>query len=514
MFKKYKACIYILILLLILSSSYLGYNYGVYTQDYHHSFFILSSIINYNKGLKLFEEIFLQYGPGQVLFFNFLGYFIDINIVSLSQITSVIYSLNLLILFKIFEKVSTIKLSFTLILLIYLIHPHAIYPWPDYLSGLCISIFFYFFLAGKVQINYYLCSLFLFLAVFFRSTYVIHIIFSIALYSSILFFFKKKNIYKNIFNFFFILLLGFLVFLFYVDTLALWFDQSLGQISTYASETKHNDLYDKITSHIGKNGFIILKIIYYLINSLLNLLNLSKVENIFFVFFIVINVTFLISIFRNRSEINDEEKRLLFISVLGLSGFVQSLMLMETFRNINATMGIVIVGLSILNNHKIKFLLKKHLKFSLSLISIYFILLFFNFPYTKFKKENYSDFDNEYFLNKKLTPEVKNYYSDLKNFICANDHTNFVNISNDYAISYLCVNSGKKFNQTSYLLFLKKFNNKEYKRLFKDYNLNLDELLFTNEKINSKKLELIKIFKSPHTTREWYGGNIYVFKKS
>ena len=75
MSEKYKIFIYFFVLVLILSSIYLGYDYSVYNQDYHHTFFILSSIIDYDKGLKLFEEIFLQYGPGQIFFFQFFRKF-------------------------------------------------------------------------------------------------------------------------------------------------------------------------------------------------------------------------------------------------------------------------------------------------------------------------------------------------------------------------------------------------------------------------------------------------------
>ena len=60
MSEKYKTFINFIILALTLSSIYLGYIYSVYNQDYHHNFFILSSIIDYDKGLKLFEDIILQ----------------------------------------------------------------------------------------------------------------------------------------------------------------------------------------------------------------------------------------------------------------------------------------------------------------------------------------------------------------------------------------------------------------------------------------------------------------------
>jgi hypothetical protein len=98
-----------------LYSFFLGYNYSIYNNDFHHWSYILSSYIDYKNNLKLFKEIFLQYGPGQVIFFNFLDYFTKINLVSIGIITSVIYSINLFLLYKTLSIVSSKKISFIII---------------------------------------------------------------------------------------------------------------------------------------------------------------------------------------------------------------------------------------------------------------------------------------------------------------------------------------------------------------------------------------------------------------
>ena len=295
---------------------------------------------------------------------------------------------------------------------------------------------------------------------------------------------------------FLIFLFIFFILLFNFNSLQLWFDQSLAQITIYAGETKHTELYNTITSYVGEYGFIILKIFYYLVNSALSLFNISKFENIIFVLFIVVNFIFFLFLYKKKLNISEEEKKFLFISLLGLFGFIQSLMLMETFRNINATMGIFISGLFLFKNGKVNQLLQKNTKIIFGIIGVYIILLTTQFPLTNYAKKNYVSFESEYFLNKKLPLEVKNYYRDLKQFTCQNNNFKYLNISNDYGISYLCNKEKNSFKKTSFPPFLKKFNIKEYERLFIYHNLNSDELLFTNKKIISKKLQTIKIFKS------------------
>ena len=109
--KKYISLIYATVLGIIIFSIYLGFKHSIYNQDYHHSFFILSMFIDFDNDFKLFKDIFLQYGPGQIIFLKFANYFIDINVVSISQITNIVYSVNLLLLFLIFKKVSNIEIS-------------------------------------------------------------------------------------------------------------------------------------------------------------------------------------------------------------------------------------------------------------------------------------------------------------------------------------------------------------------------------------------------------------------
>ena len=94
-------------LLIIVLSNF----FSIYHSDLHHWGFIASHARDYINGGKLFKEIFIQYGVGQLVFFKFINYFYEINFTSTGMITSIAYSLNLIIiyfiivfLFRVYKK--------------------------------------------------------------------------------------------------------------------------------------------------------------------------------------------------------------------------------------------------------------------------------------------------------------------------------------------------------------------------------------------------------------------------
>jgi hypothetical protein len=266
-----------------LYSFFLGYNYSIYNNDFHHWSYILSSYIDYKNNLKLFKEIFLQYGPGQVIFFNFLDYFTKINLVSIGIITSVIYSINLFLLYKTLSIVSSKKISFIIILLLFIIHPFAIYPWPDYFSGFCINLFIYFFLKEKKTKSLIVIgAFFLFLAVFFRSTYLFSIVPAIIIYL-ILILYKKKKIFfaKNI-TIFLIFLFSYFIILLNYNNLTNWYSQSIGVIANYAYGSD-SPYMNKIIDYWGGNIWLILKFIKMGFRWFFSIFNIIKINNIIFI---------------------------------------------------------------------------------------------------------------------------------------------------------------------------------------------------------------------------------------
>jgi len=78
--------------------------FSIYNSDLHHWGFIASHALDYINGGKLFKEIFVQYGVGQLVFFKFINYFYEINFTSTGIITSIVYSLNLIIIYFIIKR--------------------------------------------------------------------------------------------------------------------------------------------------------------------------------------------------------------------------------------------------------------------------------------------------------------------------------------------------------------------------------------------------------------------------
>ena len=195
-------------------SLYLSLINSLYNQDFHHWSYILHSFIEYKNKLKLLKELELTHGLGQIILFNLVDKFKKIDLVSIGTITALFYSLNFIILFKIFSIISSRIISLTLIFILFLIHPFIILPWPDYYSGLCLNLFIYIFLKyDNEKINFFVLPSLLLLAIFFRTTYLISIFLSIIIYLIFNYKFFKKKQFNIIFYLFFFKLFIYFFFL-------------------------------------------------------------------------------------------------------------------------------------------------------------------------------------------------------------------------------------------------------------------------------------------------------------
>ena len=208
---------------------------------------------------------------------------------------------------------------------------------------------------------------------------------------------------------------------------------------------------------------------------------------------------------------NNYEKKILFISILGLSGFIQALMFAEVFRIINSTIGIFIVGLFFIKKSNINTFIKKHFNKIIFLIIGYGILLFINFPKINYDDNNFSYLNYPYFKNKKVSEERKKYYNEINDFICNKKDVILINITWDYSIPYICKDNKLKNSFSIDRVFLKKFNKREYKRIIENSNFRENEIFFTNNKIYKPNLELIKTFLSPYKSNSVFK-DIYVYK--
>ena len=303
-------------------------------------------------------------------------------------------------------------------------------------------------------------------------------------------FFKYKiNIVVYSFIFFLII-----YFVYLNKNLPTWYFQGLGSITSYAYGSNHH-LMDTIIQNFGENIWIFLKFIKMFLRFLFKLFNIFSLNNFIFTLFLLVNLYYILFYLYINLYNTYFVNSLLLLSLIGFFGFLQSFMIYETFRNINAALGIFFLGIHVVTNieypKKIIYLIK-----IIILLSIFILLL--KFPnisnYQKFIIKNDENFVinsvNFFPKNNLLTKENNEYYSNLKKNICI-QKKKIVNLSSDFILPYLCDYNVKKFSAMgAYFLF--KTNPNEYKRIYEDHTLFNDEILITSKNISNSNI--LKIF--------------------
>jgi hypothetical protein len=194
-------------------------------------------------------------------------------------------------------------------------------------------------------------------------------------------------------------------------------------------------------------------------------------------------------------------------------------MIYEVFRNINASAGIFICGAYVINNN-IKEFFKKNISLGLFLklfTIIIIIKLAIGFPnnstflkYEDYKKQEYTKLNISFFSDRKMINiNTFEYYKNLEEVLCKKS-SKIVNLTGDFALSYLCENNIK--NTISPAMQMIIMNPKEYERIFIKKELLHNEILISNEKMDYKNLILIYEIKNPHDPMPWYGENKYIYK--
>ena len=74
-----------------------------YSTDIHHWSFILEPYFEYSMGKEFYKEIYLQYGSGIYRFMSLLSNLVTINFFNLGLLTSFIFSIKFIFIFKIFN---------------------------------------------------------------------------------------------------------------------------------------------------------------------------------------------------------------------------------------------------------------------------------------------------------------------------------------------------------------------------------------------------------------------------
>ena len=410
-------------------SATLGILYSIYNTDLHHWGLIAGTVLDYIHGLRFFSEIYIQYGIGESLLFNFLNHFFPINYTSIGIATSIGYALNLLVIYLSLRKLTSTTLATLLIAIIFLLHPYAIYPWPDYWAGLSLSLACYFLIDDKESKgsgHFALAGAFLFAAFIFRNTYLLSIIAASLAYCVFSVFNKKvrnKNTYISIFVFFGLIGI-YLLWLMSNHTLSPWYEQSLGAASSQ---------YRIGMSHI----LLLLKRVF--LPAKFYLPNNQVTTTISALIYISIYTLYLL-LFKTSNG------TAVFLTLLGLSGIVQATLGYEIFRIQNACSPLylvfaVFIAMKLPNiNAQLK---QRKQQF---IIGFYVVLLLVKFPHSSSlfplydgELHSYSESKAPFFRWHRFRADEKKYFDDLYLYMC-DGHKKIVNRTMDSTIPYLCPN--------------------------------------------------------------------------
>jgi len=427
----------------------LGCLYAVYNIDPHHWGFILGTALDFISGKKLFSEVYVQYGAGEAYLFKFLSHFIPINITSIGVITSIVYGLNLLVLFFGMRKIGNAFIAGTVLALLFLLHSYAIYPWPDYYAGFFLSLACFFLMGDEKTVGKTFdwkksafSGVCLFVAFLFRNTYLLHIGAGGLAYTALSVFYpsiREKKIYVSMITF--ILLLGaYFLHLNLDGDFHLWYAEAIG-----AGSSQYG---------VGIHSIVaILKEAFFPSSTINAIFSLFFYAGFFSVFSFVFNKT-------------KKSGFLIFFSLIGMAGVLQSALLYEMFRLQNACSPLFLVGVATLVEFfpkKEQFFEKKKLLFLLCWL---FAFLLLRFPRAT---SYFSFFDGRFAYHESTIPiyhghrfrdEQSEYYAQLSKLLC-DGKSNIVNHTMDSSIPYLCEGQTHSFALPFYFPELIKTTNPE-----------------------------------------------------
>jgi len=509
---------FVISLFIALLSFYLGVQYSYYHYDIHHWSFILEPAINFIKGYSLYDQIPLQYGQGQVILFKFINTIYKIDYVSIGIVTSLFFSLSLLIFYNISRYLLGPLDSVLLLILLFLIHPYPQVPWPDYYSGFFLLAFFYAYIKLKNNSfnSFVVLPLLLFLSIFFRNTYLVNVLLSIILFIFFNKLFLKKLINRQLINIFISLILIILCYCIYL----LFYNKFI--ISFSQGSEKYLNFYEdknKLIFFI----YIFLKQIYYLFVP----------KNIFYFFinfFYIVTLVYLLFLSKVKNNIFvQKDYKFIYAIFLSLAGIFQTIFKYDAFRLICASYINFILGFYILNyfiKNKISnfaYLFKVVLfLFSYILLISYFPKGSNYFPIIPDKnKKGYIVSDISFFGGHKFSLETIIYYKRLEKLVCSDfKNLQIINYSFDRNILFLCDNAKDYY-------FIDYFFPSSNKILeFINKKIDLDNYIIISEIYlnNNEKINLLEVINVPRFTRYSYSDSemkflnnelyIYLIKKN
>ena len=512
---KYLIDIFI-VLLLVFFSFYLGKTYSIYHTDPWHWGSIASNAKDHINGFKLFKDIVLLWGPGQPILYNAINKFYAINYYSIGLITSLAYALNLILIYVILLSLSSRIIALTIILFVFSLVPYPQVPWPDFYSGICLSLSCFFLIIKSKNQNIYLLlsALFLVLSITFRNSYLITVIPAILFYI-LLHVFHRKEIpanFKKFFFFLFVLLFIFFFSLAYNDNLILWYEQGLGRVGEY-KEVDSIILGYEVNSSL----FLIIKFIYHIFFP-------ARLENLYFLIIFFFNgILVLLSIIKKDFflKILNENNKIIFLSILGLFGITQSFNQYEIWRHLNSSISLFFV---------IGFFLNKQFKNKKLFKTVIILMIIFSFTLFPLPKKNgnqylsgtnyfplrgfvlndkfvynpklYSNINISFFNGHLFNEDHGYYYNELKKIIC--DYNKIINYSIDRTLGYICENKNSIISTYPRNNGRPIFHKPILETKFSQFNLDNNEIIVADKYFSNDNAKLLKIIKLPKYTRYTY----------
>jgi hypothetical protein len=406
----------------------LGCMYSIYHTDPHHWGFILGTAQDYISGKALFSQVYIQYGVGQPVLFKYLNQIFEITYTSIGFVTSVVYALTLLMIFLTLRKFTrNAWLGMGVTATVFLIHPYMIYPWPDYYAGMCLALACFFMFPqqtlAKNHASALAAGICLFLAFWFRNTYLINFSAAILAYTAVAAFsprHRSRTLAITLLTF--VILSGYyLMGLVLQGNAGAWFMQTIG---AGASQSQYNLGFRSVLKLLEKILF--------------PTQTTMAVFSVFFGAGLYGAYTFL----RNGRPLE------LFLALLGLAGIVQALMFYEMFRLQNACLPLYFIFVILVGELAPQWAGVFKTKTYRFVLAWYFIFLLLKFPHATSlfpiydgKRNEYSASTLPYFKGHLFRSDVKAYHEKLAQILCTT-HKKIVNRTPDSTIPYLCEAAG------------------------------------------------------------------------
>ena len=442
-------------------SALLGAVYAIHNTDPHHWGFILGTALDFIQGRSLFSDIYIQYGVAQLLLLKGLSYAMPINYTTIGYVTAFVYAFTLVMLFVCIEKLIATIDALAVTAIAFLLHPYAIYPWPDYLAGFCLCLSCYFMLRQMPRTSTVAAAaggLFLFLAFLFRNTYLLNLLLAIALYLPLWLLNERARSKEagTAILVFAALLLGYFAFLYLQGNWGYWYQQNFGAAA---------DQYG-----IGLKAIV---------KWLHNLFYPKDLRSGIFLGLIAVNLFLIHLLLFSAKEptIDGRVARsgiLVFIALLGACGTVQCLMFYEIFRLQNAGLPLYVgfaCFVALYCPKDARHLGRIGLTFSLGVLAVALLANFYSLlggfnnsilwpivdhPVEGSKnasvansRRQYSTSEAKIFTGHVFPPSVKKYYEDLSKYLC-DGKSRIVNLTMDATIPYLCIGQENALNLPFY----------------------------------------------------------------